>query len=256
MINRMRHGEMLLEGETLYTLEVAPAGYAALAANEAEKRADVKLLEMVTFGAVGRVWLGGGEEEIRQAAAAVDETLAALAGAGAGRRGDDRAGRGRAASRRSTASTRRSRSGCCGGARLGRRLRRSLLRAPLGRRLRARGRAHPDRRPRRDAGARRPRAARRRHRLRVHRGAVGGSHARGGAHGGADRVVGRRARPDRRSARSRWPIAIRSPSRRWRARAPTRSRCSGGPTPRRAPSIRASCASRPRSPRSSARSWS
>ena len=50
---------MLRDGETLYTLEVQPAGYAALAANEAEKRADIRVLEMVTFGAVGRVWLGG-----------------------------------------------------------------------------------------------------------------------------------------------------------------------------------------------------
>ena len=80
MINRMRHGDMLRDGQTLYTLEVAPAGYAALAANEAEKRADIRLLEVVTFGAVGRVWLGGGEEEIRQAAAAIDDTLASLAG--------------------------------------------------------------------------------------------------------------------------------------------------------------------------------
>ena len=80
MINRMRHGDMLAEGESLYTLEVQPAGYAAICANEAEKRAEIKLLEVVTFGAVGRVWLGGGEEEIRDAAAAVDATLAALPG--------------------------------------------------------------------------------------------------------------------------------------------------------------------------------
>jgi hypothetical protein len=80
MINRMRHGEMLTSGQTLYTLEVAPAGYAALAANEAEKRSAVNLLEVVTFGAVGRVWLGGGEQEIQEAAAAVDGTLAGLAG--------------------------------------------------------------------------------------------------------------------------------------------------------------------------------
>jgi hypothetical protein len=88
MINRMRHGEMLLGGQTLYTLEVHPAGYAAIAANEAEKRARVGLLEVVTFGAVGRLWLGGSEEEIRQAAAAVDDTLAGLPGranAGGGR---------------------------------------------------------------------------------------------------------------------------------------------------------------------------
>ncbi|HVZ87890.1 MAG TPA: hypothetical protein VHG72_13030 [Polyangia bacterium] len=86
MINRMRHGDMLLDGQTLYTLEVQPAGYAAIAANEAEKRAAVNLLEVVTFGAVGRVWLGGGEEEIRQAADAIDATLAALPGRAAGAR--------------------------------------------------------------------------------------------------------------------------------------------------------------------------
>jgi hypothetical protein len=80
MIDRMRHGQMLLAGETLYTLEVHPAGYAAIAANEAEKRAQVSLLEVVTFGAVGRLWLGGSEEEIRQASAAIDETLAGLPG--------------------------------------------------------------------------------------------------------------------------------------------------------------------------------
>ena len=80
MINRMRHGEMLAGGQTLYTLEVHPAGYAAIAANEAEKRAQVGVLEVVTFGAVGRLWLGGDEEEIRQAAAAIDETLAGLPG--------------------------------------------------------------------------------------------------------------------------------------------------------------------------------
>jgi hypothetical protein len=80
MINRMRHGEMLASGQSLYTLEVAPAGYAALAANEAEKRTEVNLLEVVTFGAVGRIWLGGGEQEIREAAATIDQTLSGLHG--------------------------------------------------------------------------------------------------------------------------------------------------------------------------------
>ena len=80
MINRMRHGQMLAAGQSLYTLEVHPAAYAAIAANEAEKRADVSVLELVTFGAVGRLWLGGGEEQIQQAARAIDETLAGLAG--------------------------------------------------------------------------------------------------------------------------------------------------------------------------------
>jgi hypothetical protein len=80
MIDKMRHGDMLAGGQTLYTLEVHPAGYAAIAANEAEKRAAVSLLEMVAFGAVGRLWLGGGEEEIRQAAQAIDDVFAGIAG--------------------------------------------------------------------------------------------------------------------------------------------------------------------------------
>jgi hypothetical protein len=85
IINRMRHGDMLKAGQTLYTLEVQPAGYAAIAANEAEKRAHVSVLELVTFGAVGRLWLGGAEEEIQQAARAVDEVLAGLTGRAPGK---------------------------------------------------------------------------------------------------------------------------------------------------------------------------
>ena len=78
LVNRQRHGQMLLQGQTLYLLEVEPAGYAALAANEAEKAAPIELLEMVAFGAFGRLWLGGGEAEITEAAAAAERALANL----------------------------------------------------------------------------------------------------------------------------------------------------------------------------------
>ena len=80
LINRMRHGDMIAEGQTLYTLEVHPAAYAAIAANEAEKAAPIHLLEVITFGAVGRLWLGGCEAEIAEAARAIQETLAAIDG--------------------------------------------------------------------------------------------------------------------------------------------------------------------------------
>jgi hypothetical protein len=80
LINRMRHGDMITEGQTLYILEVHPAGYAAIAANEAEKAAEVHLLEVVTFGAFGRLWLGGGEAEIAEAAKAIDKVLAGIDG--------------------------------------------------------------------------------------------------------------------------------------------------------------------------------
>lgn len=64
LINRMRHGHMLLAGQTMYVLEVEPAGYAALAANEAEKAAEINILEVLAFGSFGRVYLGGEERDI------------------------------------------------------------------------------------------------------------------------------------------------------------------------------------------------
>jgi hypothetical protein len=80
LINRMRHGDMIMAEQTLYILEVYPAGYAALAANEAEKAADVHLMEVITFGAFGRLWLGGWEAEIKAARDAAEGALAKIAG--------------------------------------------------------------------------------------------------------------------------------------------------------------------------------
>jgi hypothetical protein len=76
LINRFRHGNMLGENEALYILEVQPAGYAAIAANEAEKASPINLLEFRSFGAFGRVWLGGTEENINEASKAAEQILA------------------------------------------------------------------------------------------------------------------------------------------------------------------------------------
>ncbi len=78
MINRMRHGHMLIPQQTLYVLECQPAAYAALAANEAEKAADINVLEVRVFGSVGRMYLGGEERDIEvgwQAAVSALESL-------------------------------------------------------------------------------------------------------------------------------------------------------------------------------------
>ena len=80
LVNRMRHGPFLLEGETLYILEVEPAGYAMFAANEAEKAAKVNVLEVQAQGAFGRVFLGGTEADIHEAARGVESALASLEG--------------------------------------------------------------------------------------------------------------------------------------------------------------------------------
>jgi hypothetical protein len=64
LINRMRHGSMIVPGQTLYVLECEPAAYAPLAANEAEKAAEINVLEVRAAGAMGRVYLGGEEGDI------------------------------------------------------------------------------------------------------------------------------------------------------------------------------------------------
>jgi len=80
LINRMRHGDLIREGETLYVLETHPAGYAAIAANEAEKAAPIRLLDVRTFGAFGRLYLSGGEAEIDEAVLAIMRTLESIDG--------------------------------------------------------------------------------------------------------------------------------------------------------------------------------
>ena len=80
LIDRDRYGDMIVAGQTLYVLECHPAGYAAFACNEAEKAADVRIVDMRFFGAFGRLWLAGREEEINQASRAINAALGSVEG--------------------------------------------------------------------------------------------------------------------------------------------------------------------------------
>lgn len=80
LVNTNRWGSMLLPGESLFILETDPAGYVVLAANEAEKAADVKLVEVRPFGAFGRLWMSGTESEIDSAREAAIKALENLSG--------------------------------------------------------------------------------------------------------------------------------------------------------------------------------
>lgn len=80
LINRMRHGDMIIANETLLVFETYPAGYALLAANEAEKAASIKVLEVRAVGAFGRIHLAGNEEDIREAEKAMKNVLGSLQG--------------------------------------------------------------------------------------------------------------------------------------------------------------------------------
>ncbi|MEM8639088.1 MAG: hypothetical protein AAGG51_09765 [Cyanobacteria bacterium P01_G01_bin.54] len=75
LINRTRRGQMILACQTLYVLEVVPAAYAALAANEAEKAASINILQVSAIGSFGRLYLGGEERDIIAASQAVVAAL-------------------------------------------------------------------------------------------------------------------------------------------------------------------------------------
>lgn len=75
LINRNKVGSMALAGESLFVLEMAPASYAVLATNEAEKAAAIKVVDLRMIGATGRVYLSGREADVRAAADAAEGAL-------------------------------------------------------------------------------------------------------------------------------------------------------------------------------------
>jgi hypothetical protein len=80
IINRSSQGMMILPGDSLFMLETMPAGYAVLAANEAEKAAHVHLVNVTPYGAFGRLYMAGPEAEIDAAAEAATAALASVTG--------------------------------------------------------------------------------------------------------------------------------------------------------------------------------
>ena len=80
LINRTRMGMMLLRGDTLFVLEVEPAGYAYFAANEAEKSARINIIDVMGFGKFGRVYIGGEEAEVLECKKTVEKRLAEVSG--------------------------------------------------------------------------------------------------------------------------------------------------------------------------------
>jgi hypothetical protein len=80
LLNKWRKGSMLLAGASLFMMEVAPAAWISLAANEAEKAATVQLIETRAVGRFGRLFFAGTEAEVRNASDAATAALDALPG--------------------------------------------------------------------------------------------------------------------------------------------------------------------------------
>ena len=87
IINKMRFGDMLIAGESLFILEVEPAGYVAFAANEALKAARVKLIDASLFGAFGRLYMSGPEAQVDAAREAAERAIEGIAGREPGKPG-------------------------------------------------------------------------------------------------------------------------------------------------------------------------
>jgi microcompartment protein CcmL/EutN len=71
LINRQdRRGSMILPGQSMFILETEPAGYIIYAANQAEKAANITLVDVRAVGAFGRLTIAGTEADVDEAAAA------------------------------------------------------------------------------------------------------------------------------------------------------------------------------------------
>lgn len=80
LINKTRYGNMVLKGDTLYVLEIEPAGYAYYAANEAEKASRINIINVTGYGRYGRIYIAGEEAEVLVSKEIVETRLADLTG--------------------------------------------------------------------------------------------------------------------------------------------------------------------------------
>ncbi len=81
IINRNRQASMVLPGETLLIVEMVPALYAAIAANEAEKVAPgLTLVDVQMIGAAGRLYMSGKTADVKAGLAEIERVLTSIKG--------------------------------------------------------------------------------------------------------------------------------------------------------------------------------
>lgn len=75
LLNKWRKGSLVVPGQTLGIVECAPAAYISIAANEAEKAAEIDMVEIRAVGRFGRLFVSGSENSVK---AAVDAAVKAI----------------------------------------------------------------------------------------------------------------------------------------------------------------------------------
>jgi hypothetical protein len=81
ILNRMRNASMILPGQSLLLYEMAPALFAAVAANEAERAApNATIVDIQMMGASGRIFMSGETADLEKAQSMIEKTLNAIKG--------------------------------------------------------------------------------------------------------------------------------------------------------------------------------
>ncbi len=81
ILNRSRGGSMIVPGESLLVYELAPALFACVAANEAERAApETTLVDVQMMGASGRVFMAGEAADLARARDRITEVLGGIEG--------------------------------------------------------------------------------------------------------------------------------------------------------------------------------
>jgi ethanolamine utilization microcompartment shell protein EutL len=80
LLNKWRKGSLLIPGQTLGIIECAPAAYISIAANEAEKAAEIDMVEIRAVGRFGRLFISGSENSVKTAVDAAKSAIEAVEG--------------------------------------------------------------------------------------------------------------------------------------------------------------------------------
>lgn len=80
LLNKWRKGALLVPGQTLGIIECAPAAYISIAANEAEKAAEIDMVEIRAVGRFGRLFVSGSENSVKTAVEAAVAAIEAVEG--------------------------------------------------------------------------------------------------------------------------------------------------------------------------------
>jgi ethanolamine utilization microcompartment shell protein EutL len=80
LLNKWRKGSLVVPGQTLGIVECAPAAYISIAATEAEKAAEIDIVEVRAVGRFGRLFISGTENSVKAAVEAATQAVEAVEG--------------------------------------------------------------------------------------------------------------------------------------------------------------------------------